>query len=203
MPALLINSDLVKKDEVTSLYDLLDPKWKGKMVIQDPRVAGSGNALLFALSGLGEDFWRKLAGQDPLMLTGAVQVVDRVVYGERRVAIGASGTRAAVSIRAGAPVEFVHVKEGTYSVTKGAILVRDAPHPNAALLLLNWLLTKEGQIAINKAAEHVPIRADIVPDWLHPIRRPSAAYKLLPPVDTDPLYQEKANELAIKIWGKR
>ncbi|MFC1968410.1 ABC transporter substrate-binding protein [Chloroflexota bacterium] len=155
IPSLLVNTDLIKKDEITSWYDLLDPKWKGNMVMEDPRFPGSGNATLAAFTSLGEDFWTKLAAQDILMLR-RMAVIDAIVHGEKLLAIGPSSTRPMAAINAGAPVKLIHLKEGTPSADKGAVLVKDAPHPNAALVLLHWMLTKEGQVAINTALGDPP-----------------------------------------------
>lgn len=201
IPSVLINTDLVRPSEVTALADLLAPRWKGNIAMEDPRVGGAGNATLATFISLGEDFWKKIAAQNVQLMPSALGI-NAIVHGDKHLEIGASSTRGLAAIKAGAPMQYIHVKEGTPSVTKGAVLTKNAPHPNAALVVLNWLLSKEGQTAVNMATGDPSIRSDVGEDWVYPSLRSQAAQKLLPPVDNDPDYQKKGSDFGVKIFGR-
>ncbi|MFC1968227.1 ABC transporter substrate-binding protein [Chloroflexota bacterium] len=200
---LIRNTDLVKEGEIISWNDLLDPKWKGKMVMTDPRRPGPGAAGIYTfVEKLGEDFWKKMDQQDLLLVVDYGQVVDMVVHGERPLALFPSGSRAAAAIAAGTPITPVHLKEGTDTIPKGLVLIKDAPHPNAALVVLNWTLTKEGQAATAKAWANPSLRNDLVEDWVPPGFRFEDAYKVIePPLGVkDPDYTEIGVAIAKKMW---
>ncbi len=201
-PDAMINTEMVKEGEVTSWNDLLDPKWKGKMVITDPRGPGPGSMGLYAAMELGEDYWSKMVRQDILLLKSYGAVIDAVALGEKPLAIFASFSRTKIATEAGAPIKMVHLKEGSQVVNKGACVIKNAPHPNAALLLLNWLLTKEGQLASSKAQGVPTLRNDIVEDWVTiPELRHGAWHKVFTRI-ADAITLQEAQDFAISLWGK-
>lgn len=167
-PTLLISTKLVKPgEEPQSWSDLLDPKWKGKMLMRDPRTEGPTNNSYPASKTLPEDYWRKLfSTQDVWLETKSGRTVDAVALGEKAISIWASTSRAETAIAAGAPLKFVHLKEGSAVNTKGGSIIKGAPHPNAALVFINWVISKEGQTALGKATGRVTLRNDINEDWI-------------------------------------
>lgn len=203
-PSLIINTDLVKPGEIQSWQDLLDPKWKDKIVMSDPR-AGSGPAAggIWVWAKLGEDYWKKLATQRPTMTVSAELPTQQVAYGEKYVAIFPNFLRVVSAITAGAPVQLVHLKEGTAYYISGVGRVKNSPHPNAALVLLNWMFTKEGQAAVGKSSGLFTVRKDVTEDWIRIRELRAGNYTLLEPAANFPGYSQKGAEFARGIFGAR
>ena len=165
---LAYNTKLVPADAAPKKYeDLLDPKWAGKMAW--PRAAASG-APLFVTNlriAWGEDkaldYFRKLAAQKVVNFGAgsARTLVDRVIAGEYPIALAIYAHHPLISAAKGAPVNAgllppVASAAGTISVAKGA------RHPNAAMLLVDFILSAEGQ-KIMAEAEYFPARPDVAP----------------------------------------
>lgn len=203
-PSLIVNSDLVRAGEILSWQDLLDPKWKGKMVMSDPRT-GSGpgaSGLGFWSAKLGEDFWKKMAGQNIMLYIQYGPVVDAIVHGDKAVAVFPAYSSTTTAIRAGAPIRIVHLKEGTSYPLQGIVPIKSAPHPNAAMVLLNWYFSREGQAALGVALDSYTVRNDVTESWLTPDLNPKNFTMLEPPNNLDPTVAPKAAELAKTIFGK-
>lgn len=203
-PSVLVNTDLVKKGEITSWNDLLDPKWRDKMVMTDPRPAsGPGASGIWIFMGLGEDFWKKMAAQRITMQVRYDASVNQVVYGEKSLVLFPAFSRTVAAIRAGAPLQIVHLKEGTSYYLNGIIMLKDAPHPNASLMFLNWLFSREGQIAVGRSMGNYSVRKDVLEDWLMiPELNPAAFTMIEPPNNLDPEGSKKAAEFAKTTFGK-
>ena len=145
--ALLVNSNLVKPGEIKSWKDLTNPKWKGKILSDDPRAAGAGE-VWFAVTyeKLGPEYQKKMAAQHP--------VFSRVyAESERRVARGEFPVYLPYNISQtpglkGLPVRPIIPEEGVPYVGFGGGILKDAPHPNAARVFLNFLLEKDIQVML-------------------------------------------------------
>jgi iron(III) transport system substrate-binding protein len=172
---------MVQPNEIRSYRDLLDPKWRGRMVMNDPRRAGPGLAtftFFYLHPELGPDFIRALARQDITIMRNFQQEVDAVGQGRFAILIGTADAIAEERIRQGVPVHIVdpnQLREGSdVSPANGNVaLFNRAPHPNAAKVYINWLLSKEGQTEFSRAAGYVSARVDVPTDHALPWRVPA------------------------------
>ena len=142
---LMINTELVKpEDEPKSWTDLLNPKWKDKILTEDPRTPGGGVATFSVIHDvLGRGFHEKLAAQNLVMVREVAAAVRRVARGEYPIFVPMSLTF--LNEVEGTPAKGIIPKEGApYSPIMGAI-IKDAQHPNAARLFLNFLIEPEAQ----------------------------------------------------------
>jgi len=135
---ILINTDLVKpQDEPKSWQDVLDPKWRGKLLLDDPR-NGSGGYVLFAvtLDKLGRGYQEKLAAQKPVLSTESSVSQRRVARGEFPMFL--PFTLADMRNLIGLPVKAIVPEEGAPYITGVMAMLKDAPHPNAARLFIDY-----------------------------------------------------------------
>lgn len=163
---LLINTDLVAAGEITTWEDLLDPKWKGMIVVDDPRSAGAGaNDVGILHETYGEEFLRQLyVDQEPVVMQDQTAEVDAVARGTYAVGISMFPTYARVAVQQGLPVELIVPEGAPLQILggSGVIGISDQPpHPNAAELLVNWLACAEGNQRYNQAAITPSSRTDI------------------------------------------
>ncbi len=164
------NTDLVKAGEVRTYDDLLDPKWKGKIGLMDPRFGGAGLGLFgFMWKNLGVEYLKKLSQQDLKVIRKRRVLADNLAKGKLSITIGPTFFSFRKFIKAGLPVKpFLPLKEGTYvSVGYGGpVIFKDHPHPNAAKVFVNWLLSKEGQQVWSKTMGHATRRLDVDTKWM-------------------------------------
>ena len=150
---------MVKKDEIKTAQDLLNPKWKGKIAWSTVPSSGSGVYVGSVLQTMGEDkgmeFLRALAKQDIVNVDATNRaILDQVILGQYAIALSIFNHHALLSERKGAPVTWLKV-EPIPAPTHSIGLVKNAPHPNAAKLLIDFLLSEEGQKTF-AAVEYIP-----------------------------------------------
>jgi len=153
---LFYNSRLVKPQEFKSLFDLLRPQWKGKIVALDPSNTGLGATMQFFYyhPDLGPPFIKKLFGEMDVTFSREYrQMVDWLAQGKFSLCVGCKETERARA--QGLPVEDFDTslwKEGaSFSAGGGTLsLFQPAPHPNAAKVFINWFLSRKGQLALQK-----------------------------------------------------
>jgi len=164
------NSDVVKLGEIATYDDLLKPKWKGKIAILDPRTPGSGDSTwAFLWSIKGEDYLRKLVAQDLIVGRNQRQLAESVAKGKAALSIGLSYYVFQPFIKAGLPVKPIPTpKEGFYgsSGSGNLVILKNAPHPVATKLFVNWLLSKEGQEIFSKTMGQPTRRLDVDTSWI-------------------------------------
>jgi iron(III) transport system substrate-binding protein len=178
------NSTLVRPEEIVSWDSLLDPKWKGRIAILDPRSPGSGESTwAFLLKIKGEQFLTKLAAQEMMVGRNLRQLGEAVARGKSAISIGLSYYTYLPFIKAGLPVKPLSaIKEGYYAATGSGNLaiLRNVPHPNATKVFVNWLLSKEGQTAFTKAMGQPTRRFDVDTQWTKEFGHVAAKEALTP-----------------------
>jgi iron(III) transport system substrate-binding protein len=146
------NTNMVKKEEAPkSFADLLDPKWKGKIVKAHPGYSGTIMTATYQMSrDLGWEYFEKLAQQNILQVQSAADPPKKIALGER--AIQADGVEYLIhqEKEAGQPVEPVYATEGTPLIIGPNGLFKAAPNPNAARLFQSYCFSPEcQQLCIN------------------------------------------------------
>ena len=172
------NADLIKPDEITSYDDLLQPKWKGKIGFFEPRVPSAGQGLWgFLMKNKGKEFLQKLAQQELVIHRDGQQLAVGLAKGTLAVALGLSQRFVDPYIRGGLPIKvLLTLKEGL-SGSNGfgtVAIMRNAPHPNAVKVYINWLLSKEGQDLYGRALTQGSRRLDVDTKWLAKFNTPAA-----------------------------
>lgn len=154
MPNAYYNKTLVDPKEFKSYWDLVNPKWRGKILALDPRQPGRqrvGARILYHIAELGPKFLTRLfAEMDVTLSRDDRQAMDWLAVGKFALCLFCG--RIEEARRQGLPVEEFATSQWTerpaiYSGSNGTIaLMNQGPHPNAARLFLNWLLSREGQM---------------------------------------------------------
>ncbi len=156
------NTQWVQKGEAPKRYsDLLNPKWKGKMVLDDEGYRW----FAYTLDKMGEDkglaFMQRLAAQKPQFRHGDTLMTQLLAAGEFAICVICYGYRLEFMKSKGAPVDWnadepVTVSGSTVSLAKRSL------HPNAARLLVDYVLSKQGQTHLASFLT-VPGRKDVPP----------------------------------------
>ena len=173
----LVNSSMVTPDQQPHVWkDLLDPKWKGKMLFDDPRAAGAG-VLLFAVANkvYGPDYVSKLAAQDLQFDRDLRNDSQRVARGE--FPLYAPTGYAFASDLAGLPVRLIVPDDGSIYIRVDNGMLKNAPHPNAARLFMDFMLEPDTQLTYANGLQ-LPV-IDGVAERASDQAKPFAASKLL------------------------
>lgn len=164
------NTQSAKPQEFRSLDDFLNPKWKGKIGFLDPRTPGSGQSIWsFLWDVKGESYLRKLVQQDLFVSRDQRQLGDALARGKLAVALGVSFYTLEGFLTANLPVkELPAMKEGLPSSNGSGVIgvVKNAPHPHAVKVFVNWLLSKEGQELYVTVMHQATRRLDVDTKWL-------------------------------------
>ncbi len=126
--------------------DLLDPRWKGKLVTAHPGYSGVIATHVLALVNLhGWDYFKQLAQNRVMIVQSAVDPAGVVASGERAVAVDGGDYTFYQTKKKGNPIEVVYPKEGVPLVVSPTAITTFAPHPSAARLFTDFTFTREIQ----------------------------------------------------------
>ena len=126
--------------------DLLDPKWRGKLVTAHPGYSGVIATHVLALVNLhGWDYFKQLAANKPMIVQSAVDPPGVVASGERPVAANTADYNAYATKKKGNPIEIVMPREGVPLIVSPTAITAFAPHPNAAKLFTDFTFSREVQ----------------------------------------------------------
>ena len=139
------NTRKFKPDDLPKTYEgFLDPKWKGRIALEATDAEWMGGVVKTWGEARGMGFMRKLAEMKPDMRKGHVLLVQLIASGEVDVGLTAYQANAESAKKRGAPVDWAAV-EPVIARPQGIGVARNAPHPNAALLFADFMLSPEAQ----------------------------------------------------------
>jgi iron(III) transport system substrate-binding protein len=179
-PPVVYNLKQVRVNDIDELYDLLDPKWKGKVVLNDPLPPGTGSSLFRWLWRLlGPDkatkYYRKILAQAGAVDRDQRRQIEWIAQGKYAWLLGPNVGMLHQLMQRGLKVgilpEFkdygTHIGTGAGCIS----LLHRAPHRSAGIVFINWFLGKEGQTAWTKAVNLQTRRLDVPPDHIPPYLR--------------------------------
>lgn len=208
-PDYIVNTKLVGPEELKNYLDILNPKWKGKIVMNDATTAGSGlkwfGLVVRELLGpeKGKEYMKNLAKHEPAITRDQRLQMDWVALGKYAIAIAPQRELVDEFQKLGAPIRPLELFESA-DISPGSgnvALVNRAPHPNAAKLFINWLLTKEGQTSYVKVFGSPSARLDVSTEGLDPSTIPDPKGKYFIPSEAFYLGQTEMRDLAVEIFG--
>jgi len=184
------NTRLIKpEDAPKSFADLLDAKWKGKIVKAHPGYSGTIMTATFEqVKALGWGYFEKLGQQRVMQVQSATEPPKKLALGERPVMADGSEYVMFELIAAGNPVAVVYPSEGTPLIIGTAAIMKDAPHPNAARLFISFMFSREAQQMMSDLGATRSFHPEVKE---LAGRVPLAQIKL---ITADPLEQEQAIE---------
>jgi len=178
--SMAFNTSMIPPAQAPRSYgDLLDPKWKGKMVWNPKAMTGAWGFIATVINHMGGTdgmaYLRALAKQDIVPLPIAIRaVLDRVIGGEYAIGLEMNNTHAAISAAQGAPVKWVPLDPVTQTLQVAGISAK-APHPNAAKLFVDFMASRAGQ-NIFREADYLPMHPD-VPAKIPELKPEQGGYK--------------------------
>jgi len=135
------------KDPPKTWQDLLDPKWKGKLTIEDRDEFWLINFSKLWGEAQAKDYFTRLGKQDLQVAHGHAVLMQKTITGEAQATPTQYLHQAVSDIKAGAPVSYV-LMDPMLTGPDGIVLLKNAPHPHAALLFIDYVTSKEGQTLI-------------------------------------------------------
>jgi iron(III) transport system substrate-binding protein len=189
MITIVVRNDKVGAADAPKTWsDLVDPKYKGKLITTDPSFTALGLMTVATLAKkFGWDYYKKLRQNDTMVVQGNQQVSDMLKSGERLIAAGVLDSYAADDRKQGHPLATVYPSEGALIIPSPTAVVKGSPHPNAAKLFAEFMLSDAAQKFFPEDGGYAA-RTDIDP--------PSGSPKLSDvksiPVDYDEIEKETA-----------
>lgn len=194
------NTKLVNPSGFKSYWDLFDPRWKGKIVVFDPKAGGfaaTRDRFFYHNPELGPSFLRRLFGEmAPTLYARYPQGEDWLATGKYSLCLCRHQSISEAKSQ-GLPVDLMEPAQfkegvGVESRAKTMVLMNQAPHPNAAKVFLNWFLSREGQSDFQKtgakyldAGAEGSLRIDIGKDDIPPRNRLNPGVKYVPQWNPD------------------
>ena len=179
-----INTDYVKPNDIRAAKDLLDPKWKGKIAVDDPTVSGTGsNTAAQFLMQFGEEFIKRLyVDQKPGVTRNRRQLADWLARGTYPICLNCRDGDLKPLKKAGFNVYQIF-EVSDMEVQVGGTpwwlsVATDPPNPNAQKIFANWIVSKEALQTYSQGYGNATLRTDVDESFLNPksIPRPGVKY---------------------------
>lgn len=139
------NTAKVKRSEIPATYEgFTDPKWKGRIALEASDSEWMATLIKTSPGGKGADLVRKIAALQPSLRKGHVLLASLVAAGDVPVGLAMYNSNVETLKRKGAPIDYVPVQP-VVARPQGIGVARNAPHPNAAALFAEFVLSPDGQ----------------------------------------------------------
>jgi len=155
-PALYINNDVLPKEEFTKFEDLVDPKFKGKILVNDFSRPAQGNTLMTAMyMTYGEDFVNQFIANEPMPFDDIRQLAENWASGKYPIGLGLSEAELTKFIENGVVKNWTKVDPAPITSLHPLTIavLKNPPNPNATKVFVNWYLGKDAGIERTKATE--------------------------------------------------
>jgi len=170
-----VNTDLIQPSAIQSVYDLLKPEYRGKIAAYDPTIPGAGiSDATYKYERLGKDYIKQLFVDQQVVITrDHRQTADLLARGSNPMALYLQGQAIGDLQDQGLPALALPHLQGIAPTVSGGFsyigLMDRAPHPNAAKVFVNWMMSQAGQQLWQDAQLQASIRNDLnesgYPSW--------------------------------------
>lgn len=196
---LWVDTAQVREDELRTSQDLLNPKWKGKMMFADVRAGATYSPATAMRLVYGEEMLKKLfVDQEPAYSRDNRQIVEQLIRGQRAIILAVADP-ILPEFQAqglGRNMRRVYLSDIPVTVTANDLwILKNAPHPNAAKLFVNWLLSKEGHAIYTQDTTTNSRRLDVPPSVPEKSPKPDVKYV----INTGPEEVEVENVKTVDI----
>jgi len=166
---LIYNTDLLKEQDLPkSIFELTEPKWKGKVALAYPLFGTTATHVAALYAHLGEEkakeYFEALKANGVMITDGNASARDRVVDGTVQIAFTDTDD-ALVAIKQGKPVDILWPDKdgiGTLLIPNTVALIKGGPNPEAGKKLIDFLLSKEvEEMLAHSDSGQIPLRADV------------------------------------------
>ena len=187
------NTRMVKPGEIPKRYeDLLDPKWSGKMSLEREQTEWFMSLMEHWGEEKGKAFFQKLGAQKPTIRSGHTQMAQLIIAGEDPMSPNAYSHHFPRAQQKGAPADWVNLEP---VIGKGIVsaMAKNAPHPHASMLFLDFFFSKEGGQKVVHDANRIGTHPELLPD--PPRLRQGFDFVIVDPVK----YMDKIGDYE-KLW---
>jgi ABC-type Fe3+ transport system substrate-binding protein len=180
---LYINTEHVKPEELRNIKDLINPKWRGKISAEDPTTTGAGaNMAARLLIQVGEEFVKNLYIEQKTVRTRERrQMTDWLARGTQPICLNCREDDVRPLVKEGFKVLEIFELNGVAPTINGSpwmlSIANKAPHPKAAQVFANWILSKEGLETYGKGYGSATLRTDVDESYLNPGNLPKKGVK--------------------------
>ncbi|MFP3904381.1 MAG: ABC transporter substrate-binding protein [Armatimonadota bacterium] len=161
----MARSSRISEEEAPETWmDLLNPQWRGRIALKDAQTSGSAYAQYYFLrEKYGRSFWANMAGQAPTMYKSGDDILQALIAGDKDIAGGVLRYKVQKYMDNDAPVEPIWPADGVPVCLGPVAILRACPHPNAAKLFVEFMLSQEGQTQLSKLLTCYSPRSDVPP----------------------------------------